>query len=162
VVYAFGHITSIPAAIHALYTIFQAAYTTDPNGEAVMVWFGATLPAWEPATVVELYAVTQADQEPASLGPDYTREETFSIDCRITVFGGMAPTAVNYLSNMDAVWNVWRALETAVANNPELNGTVRYAEFGDMVYEPALDSKGMAMGTLTWATRCSARNFSLS
>jgi hypothetical protein len=160
--YTFGHITSIPPALQALFSIFEAAYPTDPNGEAVTYWFGATLPAWEASTVVELTGVSPADQEPASLGPDYTREETFAVECCITVFAGMPPTAVNYFSNMVAVWNVWIALETAVANNPTLNGTVRYAEFGEMVYEPAADAKGMVMGTLKWLTRCSARNFSLS
>jgi hypothetical protein len=160
--YAFGHITSIPPALQALYSVFQAAYVTDTNGEAVMYWFGATLPAWEPSTVVEISGVAPADQEPMSLGPDYTREETFGVECAITVFQGMAPTAANYFINMNAVWAVWIALETAVANNPTLNGTVRYAEFGEMVYEPATDAKGMVMGTLKWLTRCSARNFSLS
>jgi hypothetical protein len=160
--YAFGHITSIPPALEALYSVFSAAYPTDANGEAVLYWFGASLPAWEPATVVEITGIAPADQEPASLGPDYLREETFSVECQITVFQGMPPTPVNYLANMNAVWNVWIPLETAVANNPTLNGTVRYSEFGEMTYEPATDAKGLVMGTLKWLTRCSARNFSLS
>lgn len=160
--YAFGHITSIPPALQALYSIFSAAYPTDANGEAVLFWFGATMPAWEPSTVVEISGVSPADQEPMSLGPDYTREETFGVECCITVFQGMAPTAANYFLNMTAVWNVWIALETAIANNPTLNGTVRYAEFGEMVYVPGADAKGMVMGSLRWLTRCSARNFSLA
>lgn len=160
--YAFGHITSIPPALHALYSILSAAYPTDPNGEPVMYWFGAELGAWESPTTVEINGVHPADQEPASLGPDYLREEIFSVDCRATVFGGDSTTANGFLSNMDAVWAVWIALETAVANNPELNGTVRYAEFGEMTYEPTTDGKGIVCGTLAWVVRCSARNFSLS
>lgn len=160
--YSFGDITSIPPALNALYSIFGAAYPVDANGEAVTLWFGASLPAWEAATVVQICAVDPADQQPATLGPDYLREETFSVRCEVTVFAGMPPTAVNYLANMSATWNVWKALEIAVANNPELNGTVRYAEFGEMIYEPAQDAKGMVMGTLTWFVRCSARVTSLS
>lgn len=160
--YAFGHITSIPPALQALFTVFEAAYPTDANGEAVLYWFGQSLPAWQPSTVVEITGVGPADQQPASLGPDYLREETFSVDCGITVFQGVTPTAANYFTNMNAVWNVWIALEKAVANNPTLNGTVRFAEFGELTYEPATDAKGLVMGTLKWFTRCSARNFSLS
>lgn len=160
--YSFGDITSIPPALSALFAIFSAAYVTDSTGQAVTYWFGAVLPAWEAATTVELNGVHPADQQPADLGPRYTREETFSVDSRITVFSGTAPSAASFIANMGDVWNVWKALETAVANNPTLNNTVRYAEFGEMDYTPATDGKGLAMGTLTWFVRCSQRVTSLS
>jgi hypothetical protein len=160
--YAFGHITSIPDAIDQLFTIYQAAYPTDANGEAVYFWFGKELGAWSAPTTVQVIGVHPADQEPAALGPDYTREELFSIECKLTVFGGMAPTLQSFLANKNSCWAAWKALAIAVANNPTLNGVVRFAEFGELDYIPDVDNKGMTMGTITWLAKCSQRVYSLS
>lgn len=166
--YAFGHITSIPNALNSLFALYQTAYPTDPSNEPVYFWFGATLSAWFAPTTIEVNGVNPANQEPATLGPDFQREETFSIECKISMFPGFSPTTANYFTTMQNVWNAWIALEIAVANNPTLStsalpgGTVRYAEFGEMAYEPSTDGKGMCMGVLTWVVRCSARNYSLA
>ncbi len=160
--YGFGHITSIPNALTQLFAVYQAAYPTDANGEPTYYWFGAVLSAWSAPTTIEINGVHPADQEPVTLGPDYQREETFSIDCRLTMFNGSTPTTANYFLMMNNVWAAWTALEIAVANNPTLNGVVRYSEFGEMDYEPVADGKGMCMGALTWVVRGSARNYSLA
>ena len=160
--YTYGDITSIPNALTQLYSVFQAAYPLDANGQQVFFWFGAELGAWSAPTTIEINGVHPADQEPADVSQAFLREETFSIDCKITTFSGGATTQADFFASMNATWNVWIALSIAVANNPMLNGVVRYAEFGEMDYSPTTDAKGMCMGTLTWATRCSARVTSLS
>lgn len=135
----------------------------DPNNVPVTVWFGSELAVWSGPTTIEINGVEPADQEPAELGPTYRREEVYSVKCKITVFNGEgANGSTDFLTSMDNCWNVWIALEIAVANDPTLGGNVRFAEFGEMVYEPTTAANGAAMGTLLWVVRCQARVTSLS
>jgi hypothetical protein len=145
----------IPAAVHALFDLYQATYPADT------VWFGAELGTFATPTTIEINNVS-GDQQPAELGPNYRREEVFSVACRITVFSGEGSDPIDFLNRMDDTYAVFNALEIAVANNPTLSGTVRFAECGQMDYEPTTDAKGMAMGHLTFVVRCSQRVTSLT
>jgi len=125
------------------------------------VWVGAELGVFQTPTTIEINGVT-GDQQPAELGPNYRREETFSIHCKITVFAGEGSTPTDFLNRMDDTWTVFNAIEVAVANNPTLTQVVRYAECGDMDYVPTTTQNGSAMGQLTFEVRCSQRVTSLS
>lgn len=156
-------ITAIPGTLPYLVTLYQTAYPMDTNNVPVVVWFGVELGVWSSPTTIEINGVEPADQEPAELGPDYRREETFSVKCKITVFSGTGANGTpDFLARMTDCFTVWKALEIAVANDPTLGGNVRFAEFGEMQYEPTTDGKGDAVGTLLWVVRCQARVTSLS
>ena len=156
-------ITSIPGTVNYVYNLFSTTYPYDANNVPTFVWFGTELAAFSAPTTIEINCVDPADQEPAELGPNYRREELYSIKCKITVFNGQgAGGATDFLARMDDCFTVWKALEIAVANDPTLGGNVRYAEFGEMNYEPTTDGSGRAMGCLTWCIRCSQRVTSLS
>lgn len=156
-------ITSIPGAVNYLFTLFQTAYPIDANNVPVMVWFGTELGAFSAPTTIEINGIDPGDQEPAELGPNYKREETYAIKCKISVFSGSgANGATDFLARMNDVFTVWKALEIAVANDPTLGGNVRFAEFGDMAYEPTTDGSGRATGCITWCVRCQQRVTSLS
>lgn len=153
--------SAYPAAVQQLIQVFTAAYPTDATGTPVMVWYGVELGVYSAPTTIEINGYT-GDQEPAELGISYRREETGSIHCKITVYAGNGADSVDHVNRMVDCWNVWDALEVAVANNPTLNGTVRFAELGAMDDTPTTTGQGMAMGQLVFDVRYSARVQSLS
>jgi hypothetical protein len=156
-------VSAIPGTIPYLFNLFATTYPMDPNNVPTFVWFGVQLTAFSAPTTIEINGVGPADQEPAEMGPNYKREETFSVNCRVSVFNGQgASGSTDFIARMTDCFTVWKALEIAVANDPTLGNNVRYAEFGDMEYEPTTDGSGRAMGCLTWCVRCSQRVTSLS
>jgi len=145
----------IPAATQSLFSLFS---TTFP---LYTVWFGNELGVFATNNCIEINAVS-GDQVPAELGPDYRREEVFSVHCRITVIRGDASDPASYLGCMTDAWTTFNALEVAVANNPTLTQVVRFSELGEMEYEPTTTGQGLAMGVLTFVVRCSQRVNSLT
>ena len=156
-------ITAIPGTITYLVTLFGTAYPMDANNVPVLVWFGTELAAYSSPTTIEINGVDLADQEPAELGPNFKREETFTVKCKITVFNGEGANGTpDFLARMTDCFAVWKPLVIAVANDPTLGGNVRFAENGEMIYTPTTDGSGRAMGSLTWGVRCQQRVTSLS
>lgn len=156
-------ITSIPGTVNYLFDLFGTTYPLDANSVPTLIWFGVTLTTFSAPTTIEINEVEPADQEPAELGPSYRREELYSIKCKITVFNGEGSNgASDFLARMNDCFTVWKALAVAVANDFTLGGNVRYAEVGELCYEPTTDGSGRAMGCLTWVIRCSQRVTSLS
>ncbi len=161
--YVPASVTAIPGTIHYVYNLFGATYPMDANNVPTLVWFGSELAVFSAPTTIEINCVDPADQEPAEMGPNYRREELFSLKCKITVYSGEgANGATDFLARMDDCFTVWKALAIAVANDPTLGDNVRYAEFGEMEYMPGTDASGRATGCLTWSVRCSQRVTSLS
>lgn len=100
----------------------------------------------------------EGDQVPAELGPTYKREETYSIMCDLVSFAGDQL----YVNRLSEVMTSFALITVAIANNPTLNSAVRFAEVGDFVFTAHADNKGMSLGSLTFAIRCSQRISSLS
>jgi hypothetical protein len=145
----------IPAATQSLFSIFTAAYPL------YTVWVGNELGVFATTDTIEINSVS-ADQAPAELGPSYRREEVFSVHCRITVIRGDASDPASYLGAMTDAFTIFNGLEAAVANNPTLTQVVRFAELGEMEYDPTTTAQGMSMAVLSFVVRCSQRVNSLS
>lgn len=161
--YVPSDISAIPGTLPYLVTLFGNAYPMDADNVPVLVWFGAELTTFSSPTTIEINGIDVADQEPAELGPNYKREETFTVKCKITVFNGEgANGSTDFLDRMNDCFTVWKALVIAVANDPTLGGNVRFAENGEMAYLPTTDATGRATGTLIWGVRCQQRVTSLS
>lgn len=160
---AFSDITSIPGALQSLYNLYSAAYPMDANNIPSMIWFGEELSVFSAPTTIEINSILNAEQEPAEIAPTYKKEETYDVRCKLSVFNGSGSNgSADFLANMLTCWDVWKALEIAVANNPTLDGNVRYCFFTEMAFEPTTDGAGRAAGYITWVVRCVQRVTSLS
>lgn len=142
-------------ATQSLFSILSGLFPLDT------VWLGTELGVFQTPTTIEINGIT-GDQQPAELGPNYKREETFAIHCKITVFSGEGSTSTDFLNRMSDTWAVFDAIEIAIANNYTLTNVVRYAEIGETDYMPTTTQNGSAMGQLTFEVRCSQRVTSLS
>jgi hypothetical protein len=143
--------SAIPGTLSYFLTL---ATNTLPSDATVS--FGAYKPLFEAPVTLQVTGIT-GDQEPAELGPNFRREETFSIECDLTSYAG-DQLQVNRLTEVFANFAL---LSVAVANDPTLGSNVRFAEVGDFTYVPGLDAKGQSIGSLTFAIRCSQRIDSL-
>ena len=145
--------SSIPLAVPQLISIAQTAL---PAG--TLVWFGKALGVFNTPITLQILRVT-GEQIPAELGPNYRREETFSIECEIDSWAG----DVDQPSRMSEVFNTaFYPLAVAIANNYTLNSTVRFAECTAFHYEPDNDASGRSLGRLSFEIVCSQRITSLS
>lgn len=106
------------------------------------------------------------DQEWAELGPEYKREETFHIMCKLTSFAGDQ----DEVARLTEVTDAWSTVTVAVANDMQLTGVpggdpdnfartpaVRLAEVGEMEFMPEVTSSGKSVGCLTFAVKCQQR-----
>ena len=154
-------ITAVPNTIQALVSIFQAAAPMDLNNRPIMVWYVRELGVFAEPTTIEINGVSQT-QMPAELGPTYRREEEFIVHCKLTIFSGEGADSVDHINRMVEAWNVWKLLEIAIANNPTLNGNVRFAEMSSVEDLPSSTPRGTAMHQLTFEIRAEQRVTSLS
>lgn len=145
--------SAIPTALAAFMTMATAAM---PSGSTV--WFGEELPAYSAPLTLQITEIT-GDQEPATLGLSYLREETFSLVCLLTWYQGGPQDFPTCLNN---VMTNFSLLSTAVGDNPTLNNTVRFAEVGNFIITPQTDSNGQTAVTLSFALRCQQRIVSLT
>jgi hypothetical protein len=153
--------SAIPGALAGLLYVATNAF---PAGTTV--WFGSELPAYSAPLTFWVSEIT-GDQVPAAIGPDYKREETFSLICTMIYYDGGNPDFVALLNSLMASFNL---LTAAIGNNPWLsttgandaNAAVRFAEVGNFRIEPSTDPGGMSAVTLDFNVRCSQRVNSLS
>lgn len=139
--------SAIPTAVPALISMATTALPSD-----AMVYFGKALPVYTAPITLQVIKVV-GNQDWIVLGPNYRREETFSIECQLTSFAGDN----DHPARMSEVFTQFHALTMAVGNDPTLQGTVRLAEVGDFDYEPDENGNGMTLGCLTFNVRCSQR-----
>lgn len=125
---------------------------------AATVWFGKPLAMYTTPLTLQVLAVHTGEQEVATLGPEYKREELYEIQCMLTSFAGDS----DYLGRMDEVYASFGSVTIAVGNNPTLNQTVRFAEIKTFEYVPDADAKGMSLGSLSFTVACQARISSLT
>lgn len=151
--------SSIPGAVNAFLTMM------DPlQGGALpagtQVWFGKPLPKYIAQTTLQVVEVHgDPGQEPAELGPTYRREEVYDIACILTCWTGQPD---DYLGMFNQVFSVLKTVEVTVANNPTLNGNVRFAQIHTLDFVPDSDDAGHVLGSLTFTVNCQARITSLS
>lgn len=145
--------SSIPNAITQFLTM---ATTALPAGTTV--WFGEELPAYSAPLTLQITEVT-GDQQPATIGLSYLREESFQLVCLLTWYQGGPQDFVTCLGN---VMTNFALLSEAVGDNPTLNNAVRFAQVGNFIITPATDQNGQTAVTLSFALRCEQRVVSLS
>jgi hypothetical protein len=145
--------TAIPGATAALLSILTTAFAQDGT---VLVQFGP-LPEYVPAVTIQITEVT-GNQNPAELGPNYRREESFSIVCSIVTYEGDQ----NFAAAMASAFSYFTQISPIIGNNPSLNNTVRYAQVGNFHGEPDVTPKAQCIYTLDFNIRCTQRVESLS
>jgi hypothetical protein len=109
------------------------------------------------AITLQVLAIV-GDQTPAELGPNYRREETYSIMCELTAYAGDE----DYTARLSEAMTAFGLVEVAVANDADLGGNVRFAECGNFTFTPDSNAPGKCIGQLAFDVRCSARVNSLT
>lgn len=153
--------SSIPGAVANLQSLLNAAFASQPGTQ---VWFGKTLSQYVAPLTVQ-WLGWNGDQQPASLGPSYRREETYAIQMEICATGG----DMDFMSRQATVMAAFATISVLVANNWTLpstaggnDGAVRFAEVGTFNFSPESDVHGFALGILTFDIHCSQRITSLT
>lgn len=155
--------TSIGPAVNNFIGIATAAIPTALSEGATQVVFGELSEYIAPVTL-QITEVT-GNAEVAELGPNFRREETYSIVCEITIFAGDQ----NYIQRFNDAIAVYNTLVVAVARNPWLStsglndstAAVRYAEIGDYSMVPHSGPNGQSVCSIEFHVRCSQRVDSL-
>lgn len=155
--------SAIPGAVANFITIMTAALPA-----ACQIWYGHELGSFVMPQTLQITGVT-GDQQPAEMGPNYKREETFAIDCSLVSFAGDQTTAA-YLARTTEVMGLFATICVTIGNNPWLSSSglqdgtaaVRYAEVGTFVLIPKPSDNGGSTAELTFAVHCSQRVTSLT
>jgi hypothetical protein len=140
--------SAIPGALAQFMIVASAALPAKTT-----VWFGEELPTYTSPLTLQISEIT-GDQVPAEIGPNYRREETFTLVCSLSTYQGGPPDFPTILNNLMAQFII---LSRAVANNPNLNQAVRFAQVGNFIITPASDMNGQSAVTLDFSVRCEAR-----
>lgn len=130
---------------------------TDVLPANTTVWFGNNLPTYTAPLTLQITEIT-GDQEPAEIGQRYRREETYSLICTLTVYQGGVP---DFSAQLTSLMGSFALLSAAIGNNPDLSGTVRYAQVGNFDINCDTDQNGQGVTQLDFAVRCSQRVESL-
>lgn len=157
-------LSSIGAAVDNLTALIASAIPAELAGAPVSVVFGPLAEYVAPVTL-QVLEVT-GDQQPAEIGRDYRREETYTIVCEIVTWSGDQ----DYGQRFRDALSCWNAVLGAVGDNPYLSASgvndasaaVRYAEVGNMSIIPDTDTAGQSRCSLQFHVRCSARVNSLA
>ena len=151
-----------PAVNNAIGIITAAIPATISEGHT-QVAFG-DLPRYVAPVTLQIMEVT-GDQQPAEIGLNYRREETYSIVCEIVVWSGDQ----DYVTRFDDCMLIFNKVAVAIGNNPWLSSSglndshaaVRFAEVGNMSIIPHATPKGQSVCSLEFHIRCSQRIDSL-
>lgn len=145
--------SSVPAAVSAFLSIAQAALPVTS-----LVWFGKPLGVYTAPLTLQVYGVHDGMQEIMTMGPDYKREETYEIQCLLTSWAGDQ----DFTSRMTEVYSAFQLITVAIANNPTMNQTVRFAQVHTFDYIPDADASGRSLGSLDFTINCQQRISSLT
>jgi hypothetical protein len=157
--------SSIPAAVTNLMALLKSVLPASTQISYGPVPGSNTNEIYLAPNTCFIYDVV-GDQQPAEMGPNYRREETYSIYCEITAFEGDQ----DFLRTQQSCFSMFSQVEIAIANNPWLStsgqnddtAAVRYAEVGNIHFSPQLTPKGQSNGSLQFHVRCSQRINSLT
>lgn len=144
--------SSIPSAVPYFLTLARTAL-----GDQATVSFGKPLPQFSTPITLQVLQIV-GDQVPAELGPNFRREETYSLVCELTSYAGDQ----DFVARMTEAWAAFDLLEIAVANDADLGKNVRFAQLGNIMFEAGADVQGQSIGTLDFNVRCQARVTSLT
>lgn len=152
-----------PSSVGPAVFNFYGAVNTALGG-SVQFAFGELTNYIAPVTL-QILEVT-GDQQPAEIGNNFRREETFSIVCELVTWAGDQ----NYQQRFTDALTAWNTILVTVGNNPWLStsglndatAAVRYAEVGDFSFIPHADAAGQSRCSLQFHVRCSQRINSLS
>lgn len=156
--------SSIGPAVNNLIGIVTAAIPTSLTGEgATQVVFGE-LSKYEAPVILRILEVT-GDADVAELGPNFRREETYSIVCEIDTWAGDQ----DYVTRFNDAMTIYNAVTVAVATNPWLStsglndssAAVRFAEVGNYSIVPHATPIGQSVCSVQFHVRCSQRVDSL-
>lgn len=145
--------SAIPGALVQFMAIASAALPQETT-----VWFGSELPTYNSPTTLQITEIT-GDQVPAEIGQLYRREEAFSLVCTLSYYEGGPP---DFVAELQSLMDSFALVSKAVANNPKLNDSVRFAQVGNFIITPVTDASGLGAVTLDFSVRCEARVTSLS
>lgn len=145
--------SAIPGALVQLLAIATAALPADTT-----VYFGPDQVTYTADLTFQVSEIP-GDQDPAEIGVNYKREEKFSLVCSLIANQG---GSVDFAVALTDLMGFFALLSIAVANNPKLNGAVRFAQVGNFHIHPETDGNGRSAIYLDFAVRCEQRVTSLS
>lgn len=145
--------SSVPNAVNQFLAIAAAALPT-----TAQVWFGKPLGVYPANITLQVYGVQDGMQEIITMGPDYSREETYDIQCLLTVWAGDQ----DFAGRMNDVYGYFQDITVALGAKPTLNSTVRFAQIHTFDYIPDADASGRTLGSLSFTVACQARISSLT
>jgi len=145
--------SAIPSALIQTLAIATAALPADTT-----VYYGENLPKYTAPLTFMITEIT-GDQKVAELGPAFRREESFAFVCTLVYYYGGVP---DFGAQLTSLMTNFVAFSQAIANNPTLNSTVRFAEVGNFHITSATDGTGQGGSTLDFSIRCQQRVTSLT
>jgi hypothetical protein len=145
--------SSLPNALPAFVSIVTAALPADFQVKEGQIFNPYVAPQSLLITGVHFTLDSTAE-----LGPLYKHEEHYSILCALTTTGGTDDQA----SRLAEAYGLYANVSIAVANNPNLNNTVRLAWTRQLDYVMGYDAKGFSVGTVQFEVQCQARVTSLT
>lgn len=145
--------SSVPGTVSYLITLFTGVLPTGSQ-----VWLGQAVPKFTAPVSLQITGVANGVQEPAELGPDFMREETYNVLCELYSWAG----GIDFQSRMTEVYTNFELVTIAVGNDFNLGDNVRFAEIGDFQFTPESDNKGNSLGCIAFDIRCAARITSLT
>ncbi|ERR1700760_4111584 len=146
--------SAIPGALTQFMAVAEGAL---PSGTTV--WWGKELGTYSTPLTLQITEIV-GDQEPAELGPQFRREEKFSLVCTLSAYQG-GPVDQANAACLTEVMNNFALIHSAVANNPTLNQAVRFAQVGNFAINPDTDANGVTAVSLDFQLRCEQRIRSL-
>lgn len=145
--------SSLPNALPAFMSIATAALPTNFQVREGAI-FG---PRVDPQTLLITGVHFLAD-EYGEISPAYRHEEHYNIQCALSASQGTDDQA----SLLATVYGLYSDISIAVANNPNLNNTVRLAWTRQLDYMMGYAANSLTVGTLMFEVQCQARVNSLS
>lgn len=140
---------SLPNSIPQLVAIVQPALPAN-----FQVAVSRVPPVYVPPQSLLITGVRFTLDGPAEIaGTDYKHEEHYNIACSLfSSAGGSDP-----ITRMTEVYTLYDEIQAAIANNADLNGTIRLAYCKQLGYTPGTDANGLDVGQLDFQVYCEAR-----
>ena len=145
--------SSVPAAIPAFVSIVQAAL---PAGFQVRegAIFG---PRIDPQALL-ITGIHFTEDTFGEMSPAYRHEEHYEIQCALAASQGVDDQA----SLLTQLYGIYADISLAIANNPDLNKTVRLAWTRQLDYSMGYDGKGLTVAVLQFEVQVQVRVTSLT
>lgn len=123
----------------------------------VFIWYGKRLGVFSAPITLQCFGWT-ASQEPAELGPNLRREETFDLKLCLSSFAGDQDFDAREAECMSN----WSLITTALGNDGSLGNIVRWAQITDYEFSPNANADGQSIGNLDFTVNCQQRIESMS